>query len=338
MGKFGNKRLPKFMKNLEIDPNKLDEVDEFQTNDNLEEMSPLEILSLGDHGDNHAMIVIRTENGEELELKFDYDGNGMLIAQHNDHEYSIPVEIEVVSDEESDENIYEISNAIKLPAFKKAWQQSKDIDPGVDPFTLAKRKAQMYTFEKQVSRELKTEAEKIAKMLGPTIEVNISKSGGGEGDEYEQGVSLRFYDLSNQRTQPTITITIYMNRVHTEGVFPEPVQRRLSRFIDKVRAEEINSPTNNTGFDDTNRVAESFQQFMEGCCGETSEGYNPAMSEESKRAVKALCENFLINEAQRCDEDQDPTHTYENYLAECGSYMVECMMEAASTVNVEEEE
>ena len=66
------------------------------------------------------------------------------------------------------------------------------------------------------------------------------------------------------------------------------------------------------------------------------EGYNPAMSEEAKRAVKTICEDMLIKEAQACDEDQDPSHTYESYLNECGSYMTECMMNAASNLKVEE--
>ena len=66
------------------------------------------------------------------------------------------------------------------------------------------------------------------------------------------------------------------------------------------------------------------------------ESYNLAMSEEAKRAIKAICEEMLIQEAQRCDEDADPMHTYENYLNECGSYMTECMMEAAAGVPVTE--
>lgn len=193
MGKFGNRNLPRFMEDNIENPEELEENHENQ-------LSPIEILSLGDHGDDHAMILIKTKDGEEVELKFDYDGNGMLIAQHGDHEYSIPVEIEVISDDES---------------------------------------------------------------YGP-ISTEI--------EDYEE----------------------------------------------------------------TGRVYETFKQFMEGCCGDKNEGYNPAMSEEAKRAVKAVCEQYLINEAQRCDEDQDPSHTYENYLAECGSFMVECMMEAATNVEVEE--
>jgi hypothetical protein len=67
-----------------------------------------------------------------------------------------------------------------------------------------------------------------------------------------------------------------------------------------------------------------------------TEGYSPAMSEEAQNAVKSVCEEILIKEAQMCDEDADPNHTYENYLNEVGSYMSKCMMEAAAEVDVEE--
>jgi DNA-directed RNA polymerase subunit RPC12/RpoP len=66
------------------------------------------------------------------------------------------------------------------------------------------------------------------------------------------------------------------------------------------------------------------------------EGYSPAMSEEAREAIKKICEDLLIKEAQACDEDRDPAHTYENYLNECGSYMTECMMEAAAGLNITE--
>ena len=92
MGKFGNRRVPKFMEGEDIIPESHD------THEN-----PVQIVSLGDHGDDHAMIVIKTHDGQEVELKFDYDGDGMLTAQHGDHEYSIPVEVEIVTEPSASE-------------------------------------------------------------------------------------------------------------------------------------------------------------------------------------------------------------------------------------------
>lgn len=183
MGKFGKRRLPKFMDAQQ-------EVQEMIGEDQLEQTHPVQIVSLGDHGDDHVMITIKAANGEEFELKFDYDGDGMLTAQHGDHEYSVPVEVEIVSDE------------------------------------------------------------------------------------------------------------------------PEEVDRGMA------------VPT--------------FKSFINECWNPMEEGYNPAMSEEAKRAVKSICEEILIKEAQSCDEDHDPMHTYENYLNEVGSYMTQCMMGAASNLEVAE--
>ena len=190
MGKFGNRAYPKFMSKEEtygINPHTQET--------RLDEKSPVEIVSLGDHGDDHAMIVIKTESGEELELKFDYDGEGQLVAHHGDHEYVIPVEVEVISGEHEEEH----------------------------------------------------------------------------EDEHEEH----------------------------HGAMP------------------------------------TFESFVNECWSPMTECYNPAMSEEAKRAIKTICEEILIKEAQMCDEDHDPMHTYENYLNECGQYMTECMMEAAANIPVE---
>lgn len=216
MGRFGKNRVPNFMKGKEdaigANPRVADE--------NLDEMHPVQIVSLGDHGDDHAMIVIKSKSGEELELRFDYDGNGMLTATHDDHEYSIPVEIEVISDE--------------------------------------------------VDEKLKGNQKKLDKNRNGKID---------SGD----------FKLLNK------------SKKEAEG-----------------------------------KAVETFESFVNECWSPMTEGYNPAMSEEAKRAIKAICEEMLIKEAQMCDEDADPNHTYENYLNEAGSYMSKCMMEAAAEVDVEE--
>lgn len=214
MGKFGKRRIPKFMDAQQ-------EVQEMIDGDQLEQTHPMQILSLGDHGDDHVMITIRTKEGEELELKFDYDGDGMLTAQHGDHEYSVPVEVEIAEEAE------EIQESLK-----------------------GKQKA-------------------------------LDKNKNGKLDAGD------FKMLRNKKK-------------------------------------------------DSAKAVDTFESFVNECWTPMAEGYNPAMSEEAKRAVKALVEDMLIKEAQACNEDSDPEHTYENYLNEAGQYLTDCMMEAAAGLDVEE--
>lgn len=215
MGKFGKRRLPKFMDAKQ-------EIQETIQDRKLEQNNPVQIVSLGDHGDDHVMITIKTVNGEELELKFDYNGDGMLIAQHGDHEYTVPVEVEIAEDE--------IQEGLK-----------------------GKQKA-------------------------------LDKNKNGKLD---------------------------------------PEDFRMLR---------------NKGSKESYKASNTFESFVNECWSPAVEGYNPAMSEEAKRAVKALVEDVLIKEAQSCNEDSDPNHTYENYLNEVGQYLTECMMEAAANLDVENSE
>jgi molecular chaperone DnaK (HSP70) len=222
MGKFGNRRLPKFIKSEQ----EVQEVQDPAIDQTLDETHPVEIVSLGDHGNDHAMIIIRTKDGEELELKFDYDGNGMLVAQHGDHEYAIPVEIEVVSDDEVSE-----------------------------------------------------------KLTGKQKALDKNKNGKLDADDFKK---LRKPAAKAKETDPKASIT--------------------------------------------------FENFVNECWTPMQEGYNPGMSEEAKRAVKAICEDILINEARECNEDGDPNHTYENYLNEVGQYFTDCMMESAASIDVDNPE
>ena len=211
MGKFGKNRIPKFMKGQPVPESHSGRT-----------VSP-EIVSISDHGDNHAMIIIKTAGGEELELQFDYDGEGMLIAQHGDHEYSIPVEVEVVSDIEES---------------KKAKPDYLDFD--------------------------------------------------GDGDKKESM---------------------------------------------KKALKDKRSLKNAKG----HKTAKTFESFINECWSPVKEGYNPAMSEEAKRAVKTICEDLLIYEARSCNEDSDPNHTYESYLNEVGSFLTDCMMESAASIDLDKE-
>jgi DNA-directed RNA polymerase subunit RPC12/RpoP len=350
MGKFGNKRIPKFMSGEPI-PESHEGV----------AIHP-EILSLKGHGNDHAMIIIKTHDGQEVELRFDYDGDGMLTAQHGDHEYSIPVEVEIVSDMDESAHVDEISNMVKRSAFLKAWDKSNELDPEHDGFKKAKASQQAHAFETHISPEIKREADLIAEMFGDGVSVEIKKGGGGSLDDYQQFVSLEFFE----GREIFAKITIYSDgRVDKVGQFPENIQRRLIRFIDKVRYEELRKPAKGyelaeakkgkpdyLDFDGDGdkkepmkkalqdkkkgKAAKTFESFVNECWNPMEEGYSPAMSEEAREAIKSICEDLLIKEAQACDEDRDPMHTYENYLNECGSYMTECMMEAAAGLNITE--
>ena len=352
MGKFGNKRIPKFMSGEPI-PESHEGV----------AIHP-EILSLKGHGDDHAMIIIKTHDGQEVELRFDYDGDGMLTAQHGDHEYSIPVEVEIVSDMDESAHIDEISNTVKRSAFLKSWNKSKELDPENDGFKKIKASQQAHAFQTHISPEIKREADSVASMFGDGVSVEIKKGGGGSSDDYQQFVSLEFFE----GREIFAKITIYSDgRVDKVGQFPENIQRRLIRFIDKVRHEELSKPTKGyelaeakkgkpdyLDFDGdgdkkepmkkalrdkkNGKAAKTFESFVNECWNPMEESYSPAMSEEAKEAIKSICEDLLIKEAQACDEDRDPMHTYENYLNEVGSYMTECMMESAANLNVNESE
>lgn len=76
---------------------------EFAEEAQVNELKPVQIVGLGDHGDDHAVITIKLPSGEEVELHFDYDGQGMLTAHHEDHEYSIPVEVDHMGEPDGDE-------------------------------------------------------------------------------------------------------------------------------------------------------------------------------------------------------------------------------------------
>lgn len=219
MGKFGNRRIPKFMEDDAVIP---------ESHGSQE--SPIQIVSLGDHGDDHAMLVIKTHDGQEVELRFDYDGDGMLTAQHGDHEYSIPVEVEIVD----------------------GMEEADQVD----------------------------EAKKNKAAVSRPDYLDFDK----DGDK------------------------------------KEPMKKAIQ---DKNKSKKSDP-----------KVAKTFESFVNECWSPMEEGYNPAMSEEAKRAIKSICEDILIKEAQMCDEDQDSSHTYESYLNECGSYMAECMAEAAANLQI----
>lgn len=108
MGKYGNYKLPRF---ADMVNRQNEEVDEKAEDDNTNpvdhEKSLAQILKMGEAGEDFVKLTIKTEDGEEIELKFDYDGMGMIHSEHNGQKYSIPVEINVEGEEEGEEEIEE---------------------------------------------------------------------------------------------------------------------------------------------------------------------------------------------------------------------------------------
>jgi len=57
-------------------------------------------------------------------------------------------------------------------------------------------------------------------------------------------------------------------------------------------------------------------------------GESSCMSEAAKANMKKICEEHLAKEAAEYHNNDNPEHTYEGYVAECGKYLMECMGQA----------
>jgi hypothetical protein len=118
MGKFGNRNIPKFMKNEDTMPIGEDSarIQELQ-----EEHSAPEIISLGDaDGGDFITITVKTVEGEEVALDFKMDDEkeeteeegifkGTLSAEHNDIVYTINCEFEEAGNGDYDIKIGNVS-------------------------------------------------------------------------------------------------------------------------------------------------------------------------------------------------------------------------------------
>lgn len=82
------------------------------------------------------------------------------------------------------------------------------------------------------------------------------------------------------------------------------------------------------------KATESFDSFVNECWSPMPESYVPGLSDNAKMAIKRICEEVLIHEAHSHDMSENVDQTYESYLNECGQYMTECMMQAAQKLKV----
>lgn len=118
MGKFGNKSLPKFMKDENDIPIGEDSANIYELQ---EDHSKPEIVALGDaDGGDFITITVKTVEGEEVALEFKLDADreeteeegiykGTLSADHNEVVYTINCEIEEAGNGDYDIKIGEVT-------------------------------------------------------------------------------------------------------------------------------------------------------------------------------------------------------------------------------------
>ena len=105
------------------------------------------------------------------------------------------------------------------------------------------------------------------------------------------------------------------------------------RFNSSTSPSLSSSPTNISYHAyQSNKANESFNSFLNECWSPIDESYVPGLSDSSKLAIKRLCEAVLIHEAHTHDMSEDSTQTYEMYLNECYEYITECMMHASQKI------
>jgi hypothetical protein len=124
MGKFGNKSLPKFMKDENDIPIGEDSANIYELQ---EDHSKPEIVSLGDaDGGDFITITVKTVEGEEVALEFKIDDEkeetdeegvykGTLSAEHNEVVYTINCEIEEAGNGDYDIKIGDVTADMNAP-------------------------------------------------------------------------------------------------------------------------------------------------------------------------------------------------------------------------------
>jgi hypothetical protein len=135
MGKFGNKSIPKFMK----DENDMPIGEDSATIHELQEgHSEPEIISLGDaDGGDFITITVKTVEGEEVALDFKMDDEkeetdeegvykGTLSAEHNDVVYTINCEIEEAGDGDYDIKIGDVTADMNAPEMDDDSEQMNE--------------------------------------------------------------------------------------------------------------------------------------------------------------------------------------------------------------------
>jgi len=304
MGKFGKYRVPKIIAKKVIDPELTEESEEvFESHEELFIGKSVSLVRKLEHKYHPKENEI---HGTIVNIDFDSHNKPVLIVEYS-------------------ENGRRYKAHLIYSTFHKKSGEFVEAD------------SSWYYIFSAADEETNELLDLFISMYYKTNESNDSES----ADDDQDGVQIvSIGNVEDDKVMMTI-ITVDGNEEEVEFIY-NPEESCLDAEHDghtytiplDLIVDEDDMDNDDEECEDCEKARTTFNEFVNECWTPMEEGYNPALSEEAKRAIKALCENVLIKEAQTCDEDYDPNHTYENYLNECGHYMTQCMMEAATNLKV----
>jgi hypothetical protein len=206
---------------------------------NLDEIEDF-ISSLDEQGGNADDMDV---DDVEDAYNFVSNGPGDVYPVNEDDMYGYEPEktYETMESAWADEEMTEITNSLKLKSLKKTMEKEKE--GFKSPLKQSKNLKQNRLFGSHISPDIRREANSIAKMMGDDVEVDVVKNThSGDKDNISQRVSLNFQILGG-KLLATITINS-SGEVYIRGEFPQKVERRLDRLVDKIQSEELNSDVN----------------------------------------------------------------------------------------------
>jgi hypothetical protein len=198
------------------------------------------ISSLDEQGGNADDMDV---DDVEDTYNFVSNGPGDVYPVNEDDMYGYEPEktYETMESAWADEEMTEITNSLKLKSLKKTMEKEKE--GFKSPLKQSKNLKQNRLFGSHISPDIRREANSIAKMMGDDVEVDVVKNTfGSDEDDLYQRISLNFQILGG-KLLATITINS-SGEVYIRGEFPQKVERRLDRLVDKIQSEELNSDVN----------------------------------------------------------------------------------------------
>ena len=206
---------------------------------NLDEIEDF-ISSLDEQGGNADDMDV---DDVEDAYNFVSNGPGDVYPVNEDDMYGYEPEktYETMESAWADEEMTEITNSLKLKSLKKTMEKEKE--GFKSPLKQSKNLKQNRLFGSHISPDIRREANSIAKMMGDDVEVDVVKNTfGSDEDDLYQRISLNFQILGG-KLLATITINS-SGEIYIRGEFPQKVERRLDRLVDKIQSEELNSDVN----------------------------------------------------------------------------------------------
>ncbi len=198
------------------------------------------ISSLDEQGGNADDMDV---DDVEDAYNFVSNGPGDVYPVNEDDMYGYEPEktYETMESAWADEEMTEITNSLKLKSLKKTMEKEKE--GFKSPLKQSKNLKQNRLFGSHISPDIRREANSIAKMMGDDVEADVVKNTlGSDTDDITQRISLNF-QIQGGKLLATITINS-SGEVYIRGEFPQKVERRLDRLVDKIQSEELNSDIN----------------------------------------------------------------------------------------------